>query len=224
MAAAASSQPALVSTAGCGLALPQSDQAIASAAKEGGEQLENLREHGMFDVKRAVTCSAEPLGDASAGGAAAGGETKVLHLIRHGQGFHNLLGDIYRQQGIEFASTGLDLSDNNPYRRPELVDPPLTYIGRQQAASLQSVTKGLDVELIVVSPLVRATQTALGAFAHVIVDDGRATTTPFVAHEGCREPGGVHTCDQRWKLSDLKREFPRVDYTEVTSEEDTMWQ
>ena len=99
---------------------------------------------------------------------------------------------------------------------------PLTYIGRQQAAALQPVTKGLNVELIVVSPLVRATQTALGAFAHAIVDDGRATTIPFVAHEGCREPGGVHTCDQRWKLSELKREFPLIDYAEVTSEEDTL--
>jgi hypothetical protein len=41
------------------------------------------------------------------------------------------------------------------------------------------------------------------------------TSVPFVAHEGAREPGGVHTCDQRWRLSDLKREFPFVDYSEV---------
>ena len=66
----------------------QSEQALASAAKEGAEQLHNLREHGMFDVKRAVTCSASPLGD---GPTESAGETKVLHLIRHGQGFHSTL-------------------------------------------------------------------------------------------------------------------------------------
>ena len=38
----------------------------------------------------------------------------------------DLLGDIYRQNGVEFSSTGTDLSDNNPYRRPELVAPPPT--------------------------------------------------------------------------------------------------
>jgi hypothetical protein len=51
------------------------------------------------------------------------------------------LGDIYRQNGIEFSSTGTDLSDNNPYRRPELVDPPLTFIGREQARALQPVRR-----------------------------------------------------------------------------------
>ena len=43
------------------------------------------------------------------------------------------------------------------------------------------------------------------------------TSVPFVAHEGAREPGGVHTCDQRSRLSDLKRQFPMVDYSEVDS-------
>ena len=114
----------------------------------------------------------------------------------------DLLGDLYRQNGIEFSSTGTDLSDNNPYRRPEIVDPPLTSIGRDQARALQPVristsdtraqhnatahkaytfislrcmsqqTKDLGVELVVVSPMVRATQTAIGAFAHLI-DENR---------------------------------------------------
>lgn len=43
------------------------------------------------------------------------------------------------------------------------------------------------------------------------------TSVPFVAHEGAREPGGVHTCDKRSRLSDLKREFPMIDYSEVDS-------
>ena len=103
-------------------------------------------------------------------------------LLMHGgadHSFADLLGDIYRQNGIEFSSTGTDLSDNNPYRRPELVDPPLTSIGREQARALQPVrvsitngflnrllctinrhtsctfqyTKDLNVELVVVSSM-----------------------------------------------------------------------
>jgi hypothetical protein len=93
----------------------------------------------------------------------------------------------------------------------------------------------------VVSSMVRATQTAIGAFAHLIDADSQVctdcsswhapttphslglafevqrTSVPFVAHEGAREPGGVHTCDKRLRLSDLKREFPMVDYSEINS-------
>ena len=39
-------------------------QALASAAKEGAEHLEHLREAGMLGVARAVTARAEPLGEA----------------------------------------------------------------------------------------------------------------------------------------------------------------
>ena len=39
---------------------------------------------------------------------------KMLHLIRHGQGFHNLLGDLYRDFGKTVDSTGGDKS-GNPY-------------------------------------------------------------------------------------------------------------
>ena len=149
------------------------EQALATARKEGAEHLAHLRDAGMLSVQRAVTARAVPLTEAPT--SPKGSETKVLHLIRHGQGFHStrafcactpppqragfrwssyckadcsflrtvgaadLLGDIYRQNGIEFSSTGTDLSDNNPYRRPELVDPPLTSIGREQARALQPV-------------------------------------------------------------------------------------
>ena len=41
---------------------------------------------------------------------------RQVHLIRHGQGFHNLMADVYRSHGVKFASTGKDLSENNPYR------------------------------------------------------------------------------------------------------------
>ena len=61
-------------------------QALASAAKEGAEHLEHLREAGMLGVARAVTARAEPLGEAAP---PEGSETKTFHFIRHGQGFHS---------------------------------------------------------------------------------------------------------------------------------------
>ena len=58
------------------------------------------------------------------------------------------------------------------YVRPEVTDAPLTHKGRLQAQALQSRTRQLPVELVVVSPLCRATQTGLIAFAHLL-DSGK---------------------------------------------------
>ena len=62
-------------------------QAMASAAKESAEHLAELRNHGMLGVQRAVTARAVALADAPE--VPPGSETKVLHLVRHGQGFHS---------------------------------------------------------------------------------------------------------------------------------------
>lgn len=65
----------------------------------------------------------------------------------------------------------------------------------------------------------RATQTGLLAFeAHV-----REGCLPVIAHELCHETGGKHTCDKRLDRADLKREFPSVDYSFLSSESDPLW-
>eukprot|EP01047_Picozoa_sp_COSAG01_P075258 COSAG01_NODE_12842_length_1677_cov_3.245247_1_plen_294_part_00 len=197
------------------------EAALAGAVREGAEHLEHLRAEGVLNGTRKLRFTVVPFRPGDGSSAEPGG--KVLHLIRHGQGFHNLLGDVYRSHGVEFSSTGADLTDNNPYRRPELVDPPLTAIGRKQASALRARTQLLSPQLVVVSPMVRATQTALLGWAHLV--EGATTTVPFVAHEGAREPGGVHTCDQRRPLSELQKEFPMIDYSlvEPLGEEDPLW-
>ena len=45
-------------------------------------------------------------------------------------------GDIYRDFGRSVDSTGASLTDS-PYVRPELLDPPLTALGRDQVKSLR---------------------------------------------------------------------------------------
>ncbi|CAE7683314.1 unnamed protein product [Symbiodinium pilosum] len=85
-------------------------------------------------------------------------------------------------------------------------DPPLTPLGIQDAKALLPHAKQLKPELLVVSPLQRATQTIMIAFRDAI--DGKI---PVVAHEGCRERLGVNLCDMRVNRSEYSEMFPKVD-------------
>lgn len=191
--------------------------------EESLQQLEFLREGGAIGVARPVKISATgafaPDGEVPV---ALGDGEKRVHLIRHGQGFHNLLADIYKELGKKFNSATGEGGADNPYLRPEVLDPPLTEVGRSQARWLQPLAKSLRPELVVVSPMVRATQTALIAFEHLVA--GAATEVPFVAHEGCHEIGGVHVCDRRRALGELRKDFPMVDYSAASvAEDDPLW-
>ena len=148
-----------------------SEAALAQAQKDGSSYLAVLKKAGLLGKSRDVRITAVPVHQAASEDGSnrpAGESSKTVHLIRHGQGYHNLLGELYQEMGIEFSSTGNDLSVNNPYRREEVLDPPLTEVGRLQAKALRPITKDLSLEMVVVSPLSRATQTALLAFPHLL--------------------------------------------------------
>ena len=78
--------------------------------------------------------------------------TKVLHLIRHGQGYHNVAGG----------------ADPVAYRHWDWEDAHLTPAGWQQALALRAHLAGLGPAfrpgLVVVSPLTRTLETAAGVF------------------------------------------------------------
>jgi len=79
--------------------------------------------------------------------------TKIVHFVRHGQGFHNLMADTVArqqqqlQQQQEGGATTRTTTTTwrqfdptcpvNPYLKPELLDSPLTEKGRLQAVELQ---------------------------------------------------------------------------------------
>ena len=46
---------------------------------------------------------------------------------------------------------------------------------------------------------------------------------PVLAHEGCHERGGRHTCDRRLARSALARAYPAVSYALIEAEEDPLW-
>ncbi|KAG7353309.1 histidine phosphatase superfamily branch 1 protein [Nitzschia inconspicua] len=144
--------------------------------------------------------------------------TKIVHFQRHGQGYHNLVGEILREAGVKVSVDSTD-PNINPWLRPDLVDSPLTETGRWQCAQLQQVAAGLNPELVIVSPLTRTLQTAKITFAKYYESD---YAVPWVAHEACREELGVLTCNKRRPLSEIRTEFPKIEFFDMI-EEDTLW-
>jgi len=122
-----------------------------------------------------------------------------------------------------------------------------------QAASLkahiasQSRPLSDTLQLVVVSPLTRALETAVAAFGgdcpaapgapllmraqEALPEQLRVArpgvsalgAPPFVACELCREHLGVHPCDRRRALSYYRAAYPAVDWSLIEHEEDTLW-
>ena len=154
------------------------------------------------------------MGASLGGGAGAGGPrglvpeggTKRVLLARHGEGHHNVAGQ----------------RDVKNYRLWEYQDARLTERGRRQAAALGGHLErsGLvsEVDLVVVTPLSRSIETATTAMGT------RGPSVPFVCHEGPREILGPNPCDKRRSLSELRADFPHVDFALVRGgEEDALF-
>ena len=62
----------------------------------------------------------------------------------HGQGYHNLLADKYKEFSIP--------DGNNPYALPEIVDPPLTEKGRQQCKAQRMGSSAAQCMLLACRP------------------------------------------------------------------------
>ena len=84
-----------------------------------------------------------------------------------------------------------------------------------------------EVEAVIVSPMSRCLQTAMLSFPHHCVGgaDGHASdvaTVPFIAHESWRETTNF-LCDSRRSISDLRKDFPLVDFDAMSHEDDPIW-
>ncbi|KAH1103335.1 hypothetical protein AAZX31_13G236100 [Glycine max] len=156
---------------------------------------------------------------------------KTIHLVRHGQGIHNVEGD----------------KDYNAYMKPEYFDAHLTPLGWQEVDSLRKDVhdSGLmkRIDLVIASPLLRTLQTAVGVFGGESYTDitdvlplmvenagnsNRAAISslncpPIVAVELCREHLGVRPCDKRRSISEYQSLFPAIDFSLIDSNEDTWW-
>lgn len=128
---------------------------------------------------------------------------RTVHFVRHAQATHN---EAQKQRG------------RAAYKDPAFHDARLTDFGFEQCAALRpSVQKiAQSVELVLVSPCTRATQTALHCFQDVPADG----SVKWIALECLREKTGQHPCDGRRPVSVLRKEFPKIDYDFMEDDSD----
>ena len=179
------------------------------------QNVEALRESAdkvRAKMKCRVTCVPAPAGTTEPPEGA-----KLIHFIRHGEGFHNVAQREWR------ADPNWD-GTSEPYTKQ--TDPDFKYIdaelnekGMAQATELQQQTEALKPELLVVSPMRRATVTGLLAFAPHI----ERKELEVLANELVHERAGKHTCDKRMNKSNLEKLYPDIDYFLIKDEEDPFW-
>ena len=127
----------------------------------------------------------------------ADGVGKRLTFVRHAEGYHN-------KDAAELPNYYEDrLYETNAYW-----DPKLTPLGEEQSRSIAMKQawrqqQGLP-ELVVVSPLTRAIQTATIGFANHSSPGGDIRAPPFIACSLARERIWIHTCDKRRERTELE--------------------
>lgn len=197
-----------------------SEAALANAKDDYKEHMEGMDEAAKTMKSRPLIVRAYAMNDPEAPSVSGDDKSvKHVHFVRHGQGFHNLMADLAKQEGRTWENC--TNTPENPYVMPEITDAPLTAKGRNQAALLQPIVAAMETDakpqLVVLSPNCRALQTGVIAFKELV---GKV---PFLAHEMVREETGIHVCDRRRPTSQQASEFPMVDFSLLTDEEDLVF-
>ena len=127
---------------------------------------------------------------------------KTLYCIRHGLSEHN----------INYFKYG-----SKTFYDPMFTDTKLVEDGIHQAISLsESWEKINDIELVLVSPLMRTLQTY-----DIIFKD---LNTPVIALDYIREyPLGLQTCNKRSTKQEYMKLFPKVDFSNLQTNYDELW-
>ncbi|MCL7023488.1 hypothetical protein MKW94_027596, partial [Papaver nudicaule] len=165
--------------------------------------------------------------------------TKTLHLVRHARGIHQV-------------------ENRDSLSSDDLFDAELSPLGWQQVDDLHKHVNecGLakKVELVIVSPLLRTMQTAVGVFGAgdsangmdltplMVANIGNSNrsgvsslnTPPFLAVELCRERLGIYPCNRRRGTSEYQTLFPAIDFSliyfcmiyfvQIENEDDVLWE
>ena len=144
---------------------------------------------------------------AAAPPAADGGPRKLLHIVRHAEGFHNT-----ERKHVAERSHDARLTPNGEAQCAAL----RAALGELAAFSSPSL-------LVVASPLTRTLQTATLTFGAAYGAGPAAGGPPFLATELARERIAAHTCDGRRSRAEQAAEFAHVDFSELESDEDALF-
>ena len=120
--------------------------------------------------------------------------SKLLYLIRHGLALHN----------ENFLKYG-----EKTFFDPKYVDTHLIEEGIQQSLQFGKTWQNIDdIELVLVSPLYRALETATNIFKNKDV--------PIISLEELREYSiGQHTCNKRSSKDILMLNFPHINFDDI---------
>ena len=129
---------------------------------------------------------------------------KNLFLIRHGLALHNK----------KFIEMNYNV---NAFRIPEVIDSPLIEEGHFQSIELSKKWEDKElVELVLVSPLLRTLETVQNIFGD--------TNKKIICLEFLREyPIGRDTCNKRSNISELRKKFPNIDFSNIIEDKDIYW-
>mmetsp|Transcript_33055 Transcript_33055/g.69566 ORF Transcript_33055/g.69566 Transcript_33055/m.69566 type:complete len:282 (+) Transcript_33055:21-866(+) len=131
--------------------------------------------------------------------------SKIVHLVRHAEGTHNL--------------------NEAESKLPPHFDANLTPRGVEQCGQLAKHTKTLDVGAVMVSPMTRCLETARLSFPHLYETSSSSSNNddvPFIAHEEWRETVNF-LCDSRRPKQILQQNYPRVSFDRVSHDHDPIW-
>ena len=130
-----------------------------------------------------------------------------VYFVRHAQAEHNLAADVYPVGSQERSTI---------YQSPEYFNAKLTPEGELQASTclVERFNSVDNVRTVYVSTLLRTLQTA-----HLGLRKFRQPTsdTVWFASDLIREySNGSDQCDKRGSIQETKKEFPYIDFSDVT--------
>ncbi|CAJ1942520.1 unnamed protein product [Cylindrotheca closterium] len=138
---------------------------------------------------------------------------KVIHMVRHAEGTHNVDGDYKNEKNMDAR-----LTENGMAQCQSLAQ-------HTQATMTEEILQDIDDVAVITSPMTRCVQTALYSFRWLPDnddDDSSGKKVPFVALESIRETVN-YACDRRRTIAEISKDFPRVDFTKCDQDNDFIW-
>ncbi|KAK8093050.1 phosphoglycerate mutase [Apiospora kogelbergensis] len=166
---------------------------------------------------------------------------KVIYVVRHGRGVHNVVMDAVGPQWKEKWALQDDARLDELPDMPELpgthgdkseriswVDSPLVQKGREQARELArdwvkwNTENGMPIPgTIYTSPMDRCLETTMLIYGDVLRENGRNVQP--VVKENLRERLTNHTCDRRHTRSWIEENYPKCHFESGFKDKDMLW-